>query len=213
MTDFDTRILDEERSEPLPAPAVADEQDERRTVLPPELLRPAGEPVRHPAGRRAPEAVRKPPADRRAPEAVRKPPADRRAPEPVNEPPATIERDVQQRAVERRERLLVAALATLARTPENLRPEGLFAAYEQAPAAEVARAAGGFVTCYLRAGTAVRRRMRPVLAEALRRAGRAPLALAIAAHLGAIAMPPARPAAPPAPPAPTAPPAPRALSP
>ena len=96
---------------------------------------------------------------------------------------------VAQQEVRARRRVLTAALAGLGRAPEDLRLAPLFEAYESAPVAEVEQAAGAVLTLYLRAGTDMRRRLRPVLANAVHEAGQSPLALAMIARLGALAMP------------------------
>lgn len=236
VTDFDSRILDEEPKRP-PPPVPADERDDRRRPGVRGAAAARRAPATNPTPRREPEvepplaghappvgavtpaarampadAEREPPGGTWAPqagkagEAAAPGPGDAERTEPgaraaaatgggAHEPGDTADR---RAAAERRRRLLTAAVTGLARAPEQVRLAALFTAYENAPRTEIVRAADAILTLYLRAETEIRRRLRPILAAALTRAGSgSPLALAVAAHLGAIALPrPARAGAP-----------------
>jgi len=235
MTDFETRILDEDAAEP-PQPVLdAARADPRRRIAAQWAMETRDETPDAPAGAPAP-AGQAPPAVRTADEASRETAAhaaarpDRSAvaaaraaltgmpgattggaraePAPTPQtaaqpapPPRTGSRAADRpqhegaaaHAARARREALTATLAALAQTPEDVRLAPLLDAYEAAPEAELAQAAGALVALYLRAGTDTRRRLRPVLAEALRRGAATPLGAALSARLGAVAMPPSRP--------------------
>lgn len=240
MTDFDTRILEEDPKEP-PLPATeAEREDPRRRIAArvametreevPEAKAAAAEAGTAPlAAEKAAEAEREivaavpAPPDRAAVEEAEAARTDvegaatggereNAAPAPETEADSAVAARAQleaedaaqretaaERATRARRRALTAALAALAKAPEDVRLAPLLAAYEGAPEAEVAQAAGALLTLYLRADTETRRRLRPGLAEALRRGGKTPLAVALSARLGAIAMPPPATPTPPGP--------------
>ena len=212
MTDFDTEMLNEKE---VPAP-LAREKEELR--LPPKdvaagnralaaaveqamapdetpavVAEPAEEPAREtrsaaePSKEEARAAEKEDAAARAAGE------AERRAEAAEAEAASAARR--QQAA---RRRALTFALARLLRDPAAALLAPLMEAYRTASEAEAEQAATALTTLYLRAETEERRRLRPVLSEAIRRAHDTELAQALQAMLGAIALP--RPAPPPPPP-------------
>lgn len=214
MTDFDSRILQDEAKEPpLPTTEAESEDSRRRIATATAMESQAAAPEAERAQEAAKAAVKATTdtIDKAALEQARAAEKQARGAQTgastteQKEPEAagtvnTAEEDTEPRTAsehpaQTRRRALTAILIGLAMAPEDTPLSPLFAAYEGAPEAEVAHAAGAILTLYLRTDTETRRRLRPTLSTALQRAGsRTPLALALAARLGAAAMPP--PAAP-----------------
>ena len=198
MTDFDTRIMEEESEPPVPlAPEVEPEDRGRRQAAaawadaraPAEGVDRSGEPAIEPVASAAPE--------QRAPE-QHKPqqhqPQQHRPDQRSAQGDATeAERSAADSDVRRRRRLLAAAVVALTRAPEDLALQPMFAAYERATGPEIQSAARLLLGAYLGAGTETRRRARPQVSAQLTRAERSRLAVAFAGQLGAVAEPPASP--------------------
>lgn len=182
MTDFDTRILDEDAEAAIPADLTAEDVDRRCRPTPvPASMRPG--PGNEQPERRGhvPEHTEEH-AEKGSPAATSQ--AD---PEPTGEPA--------------RRRLLGTAVVALARAPERMDLRPVAAVYEAASAHETSTAADALLCTYLRSATETRRRARPVLAEQLAQTRGSPLARALADRLGAVAMPAAAPhSVPPVPP-------------
>jgi hypothetical protein len=229
MTDFDTEMLHEKEAPAPLAPdkeelrvppkdvvsgdralAAAVEQAMAPDEMPAVVAEPAEEPARQ--RRSAPELAKKParetrsapePAKEEARAAGKQDAAGRAAAEEERRAEAT---DAEAASAARRQqaarrRALTWALARLLRDPAAAMLAPLMEAYRSASEAEAEQAATAVTTLYLRAETEERRRLRPVLSEAIRRAHDTELAQALQRMLGAIALP--RPAPPPPAPPPT----------
>lgn len=224
MTDFDTEMMREEKP-PLPVPADKDPLREPPRLLADDPALSAAmaarerddrpEPAAEPAKAAAPEmpraAIARQEQEKRPAPAATDPEAQAVAARKEDEARARAHAEAKSRSAAQdmdsearhlRARLLTRALAALLQAPEAVQLDPLLTAFATVAGAEAAQAADAIVALYLRSGADLRRRMRPVLATAVGQGPEGALARALAARLGALAMPAAAPPPPPPPPPP-----------